>query len=151
MKILMKIVKCIFLVFLLTKVAMAQHANGEDVLEGKWKLVHWDQVDAIKSSPKYLQASPEFRNAMDERIQKMMENTFYTFAPGGTLLYTMLEEGAIVQKKGSYHVDGELIEMEFSPKDTRKAKIVELTERKLVLAPSDHETKGNMIFERQDQ
>lgn len=144
----------IFLVtFLLICSLGLSHAQElqSELIVGEWKLVKNEAVDQIRGSNAYLSASPEKRMAMEERIKILMSNTYYKFKDAKRLDFTDLERGDIVQRQAEYSLEGNVLTINEINRDrSKKAKIIQLDEKSLILAPiiNGTEQEAKMIFER---
>ncbi|MBD8489667.1 lipocalin family protein [Echinicola sp. CAU 1574] len=136
------------LLIFMGKMTLAQRIEPAK-LKGEWKLVQADMVDQVRSSLAYRQAMGEQREAMEYKIKRLLENTFYHFQDGDSLHYTDLKEGAIVQQHANFTLDQDTLLIKKSSK-IKKAKIVELTAARLVIVPivEGKETMGKMVFEK---
>ncbi|WP_200975551.1 lipocalin family protein [Echinicola sp. 20G] len=136
------------LLIFMGKMTLAQSIEPAKLI-GEWKLVQADMVDQVRSSLAYRQAMGEQREAMDYKIKRLLENTFYHFQDGDSLHYTDLKEGAIVQQYANFTLDQDTLLIKESSK-IKKAKIVELTAARLVIVPilEGKEAMGKMVFEK---
>ncbi|QDH78893.1 hypothetical protein FKX85_07525 [Echinicola soli] len=121
------------------------------LLTGQWQLKHYDAIEEIRQSDRYVNATPQVREGMDRKIDRLMENTFYHFTGRDSLFFTDLRNGSVVERKASYALRDSLLTItEIGAKRDKRAKILELDVRQLVLVPlvNGSEKKGRMVFER---
>ncbi|UCS94947.1 lipocalin family protein [Echinicola marina] len=143
----------IFLItFLLICSLGLSHAQDlqSTLIIGEWKLVKNEAVDQIRSSNAYLSASPEKRLAMEERIKILLSSSYYQFKGDKQVNFTDLESGAIVQRQATYHIENNMLSIKEIDRDRiKKAKITQLDEKTLILAPiiNGKEQEAKMIFE----
>lgn len=119
-------------------------------LIGNWQLVDFDGIQKIKSSPEYQKSTMAFRMELESKIKYRLENTVYKFFEGDSLAYTDFVKQEIVLKKASYSVDEENVLTISEANESKKAKILELEEGKLILEPisTNGNSAGKLIFER---
>lgn len=124
------------------------HHPEDPRLIGKWQLVYFDGIDQIKQSARYQNASAAARQDMDYRIANRLENTVYEFFEGDSLVFTDFGAKGIVQRQANIKVENEDLLHIVLKDEVRKAKIVEISENRLVLEPiSETGTLGKLIFE----
>ncbi|SHO62977.1 hypothetical protein A8938_2443 [Algoriphagus zhangzhouensis] len=118
-------------------------------LLGKWQLVHFDGIDRIRNSPQFRSANPTALADMQAKIKNRLENTIYKFVENDSLLFTDFQNQRMIQKKAKLELSPENILTINSGGEIRKAKIVEVTDSKLVLEPiSDSPGSGKLTFEK---
>lgn len=118
-------------------------------LLGKWQLVHFDGIDRIRNSPQFRSANPTALADMQAKIKNRLENTIYKFVENDSLLFTDFQNQRMIQKKAKLELSPENILTINSGGEIRKAKIVEVTDSKLVLEPiSDSPGAGKLTFEK---
>ncbi|WP_268034424.1 hypothetical protein [Algoriphagus sp. PAP.12] len=118
-------------------------------LLGKWQLVHFDGIDRIRNSPQFRSANPTALADMQAKIKNRLENTIYQFVENDSLLFTDFQNQRMIQKKAKLELSPENILTINSDGQIRKAKIVEVTDSKLVLEPiSDSPGAGKLTFEK---
>lgn len=118
-------------------------------LLGKWQLVHFDGIDRIRNSPQFRSANPTALADMQAKIKNRLENTIYQFVENDSLLFTDFQNQRMIQKKAKLELSPENILTINSGGEIRKAKIVEVTDSKLVLEPiSDSPGSGKLTFEK---
>lgn len=118
-------------------------------LLGKWQLVHFDGIDRIRNSPQFRSANPTALADMQAKIKNRLENTIYQFVENDSLLFTDFQNQRMIQKKAKLELSPENILTINSGGEIRKAKIVEVTDSKLVLEPlSDSPGAGKLTFEK---
>ncbi|MFC3417615.1 lipocalin family protein [Algoriphagus hitonicola] len=117
-------------------------------LIGKWQLVYFDGIEQIRQSSRYRNAPAEAKQDMEYRIANRLENTVYEFMEEDSLVFTDYGQKGIVQKRVKFEVGEDQVLHIFEENQTRKAKIIELTENRLVLEPiSESGVLGKLIFE----
>lgn len=122
--------------------------NENPELIGKWQLVYFDGIEQIRQSSRYRNAPAEAKQDMEYRIANRLENTVYEFMDGDSLVFTDYGQKGIVQKRVKFEVDEDQVLHIFEENQTRKAKIIELTENRLILEPiSENGVLGKLIFE----
>ncbi|MHA7130803.1 lipocalin-like domain-containing protein [Algoriphagus namhaensis] len=116
-------------------------------LVGDWQLVYFEGIDKVKSSPQYLESSPEFRSNVEAKIAFRLENTVYKFKAGDVLEYTDFEKQNIVLKKAKIQLaEGNVIHI-LQGDEVRKAEVLELNDDRLVLKPiSEKDGAGKLVF-----
>lgn len=120
-----------------------------DQLLGKWQLVHFDGIAKVVNSPEFQNASEAQRASMNARIKARLENTVYEFLEGDTLEYIDFEQQSIVRKRAKVELSEGNILLIHDEKGDRLARILSLTEDKLILQPiSKNSAMGNLTFER---
>lgn len=118
-------------------------------LLGKWQLVHFDGIDRIRNSPQFRSANPTALADMQAKIKNRLENTIYQFVKNDSLLFTDFQNQRMIQKKAKLELSPENILTINSDGQIRKAKIIEVTDSKLVLEPiSDSPGSGKLTFEK---
>lgn len=118
-------------------------------LLGKWQLVHFEGIDRIKNSPQFKNANPTALADMQAKIKNRLENTIYQFVENDSLIYTDFQNQRMVQKKAKLELSPENILTINSEGQIRKAKIIEVTDSKLILEPiSDSPGSGKLTFEK---
>ena len=134
--------------FLLTWAALFNQVEYKQLI-GSWQLTHFDGMEKIVNSSQYQTANAIERASMDARINYRLENTVYQFEDGDVLKFTDFENQQVVQKEVKVElVDGSVLLMR-GEKEDRSAKIVELTDQKMVLQPiSENSVSGKLTFER---
>ena len=134
--------------FLLAIAAMLTPVDYNQLI-GSWQLTHFEGMEKIVNSSQYQNANAMERASMDARIKFRLENTVYQFEVGEVLKFTDFENQQVVQKEVKVElVDGSVLLMR-GEKEDRSAKIVELTEQKMVLQPiSENSVSGKLTFER---
>ena len=134
--------------FLLAIVAVFTPVDYNQLI-GSWQLTHFEGMEKIVNSSQYQNANAMERASMDARIKFRLENTVYQFEAGEVLKFTDFENQQVVQKEVKVElVDGIMLLMR-GEKEDRSAKIVELTDQKMVLQPiSENSVSGKLTFER---
>lgn len=118
-------------------------------LKGKWQLVHFEGIERIKNSPQFINANPASLADMQAKIKNRLENTVYQFIENDSLIYTDFQNQRMIQKKAKLELSPENILTISSGNNVRKAKVLEITESKLVLEPiSSNPGAGKLTFER---
>ncbi len=114
---------------------------------GEWQLVHSEGIDKLRSSAQYRSATPSMREDMELKIRERLENTVYSFISEDSLYYTDYVNYRIIQKKARITISDQVLSI-MEGAQTKRAKIVELGEDRLVLEPIVEGTQvGKMIFE----
>lgn len=122
--------------------------NAQSLI-GKWQLVHFDGVEKIRNSPQYHQADLEMRAGMESRIKERLENTLYEFVHPDSLRFTEFVDQVVVQRKARFEVSQDQILSIMEPNQTKKARILELAENRLVIEPLvQGKGVGKWVFER---
>jgi uncharacterized protein YlzI (FlbEa/FlbD family) len=118
-------------------------------LIGSWQLTHFDGMEKMIGSSQYQNANSSERASMDATIKYRLENTVYQFEAGEVLKFTDLENQQVVQKEAKIElVDGNTLVIH-EEKGDRIAKIVEFSDRKMVLLPvSKNSASGKLVFEK---
>lgn len=118
-------------------------------LVGEWQLVYFDGIEKVKASPQYQSSGPEFRSGVEAKINFRLENTVYKFKTGDILEYTDFEKFQIVLKQAKIELaDGNIITIH-DKDEIKKAQIVELDGKRLVIQPIGEEASGGkLVFER---
>ena len=118
-------------------------------LVGDWQLVYFDGIERVKSSPEYQTRGPEFRNGIEAKIKFRLENTVYKFKTGDLLEYTDFVKQTVVLKQAKIEIEQGNIITIHEDSSSKKAKIIELNEDKMVLRPiSEKAGAGDLVFER---
>lgn len=118
-------------------------------LLGKWQLIHFEGIDRIKNSPQFRSANPAALADMQAKIKNRLENTIYQFVENDSLLFTDFQNQRMVQKEAKLELGPDNILTINSGGEIRKAKIIEVTDSKLVLEPiSDSPGAGKLTFEK---
>lgn len=118
-------------------------------LIGKWQLVHFDGIAKIVNSPEFQNATESQRASMNIRIKARLESTVYEFLEGETLKYIDFDQQTILQKEAKVELSEGVMLLIHDEKGDRLARIVSLTEDKLVLQPmTKNSAMGNLTFER---
>lgn len=118
-------------------------------LVGDWQLVHFDGIEKVKSSPKFLNSDMEFRQGVEERINYRLENTVYRFKSDDLLEYTDFENQKIVLKSAKIEIEENNIISIIGDDLIKKAEILELEPNRLVILPiSKSAGAGKLVFER---
>ncbi|WP_297335099.1 lipocalin family protein [Algoriphagus sp.] len=116
-------------------------------LLGKWQLVYFDGIERIRQSPRYLNAPATAKEDMEYRIAHRLENTVYEFMEKDSLVFTDYGQKGVVQKRVTFKVDEQQVLHIYEENQTRKAKIIELTEDQLVLEPiTESGVLGKLVF-----
>ncbi|MFC5624838.1 hypothetical protein [Algoriphagus winogradskyi] len=133
---------------LLAFVLQTSQVKFEQLL-GTWQLVHFDAMDQLRNSKEYQNATAAMRAGMEYKINNRLENTVYEFIPGDSLKYTDYVRQEVVQKQAKVEISKEDVLTIQSGKEIRKAKIVELSNERMVLEPiSSNPGSGKLIFEK---
>ncbi len=134
--------------FLLAIAAMLTPVDYNQLI-GSWQLTHFEGMEKIVNSSQYQNANAMERASMDARIKFRLENTVYQFEVGEVLKFTDFENQQVVQKEVKVELIDESMLLMRGEKEDRSAKIVELTEQKMVLQPiSENSVSGKLTFER---
>lgn len=134
--------------FLLAIAAMLTPVDYNQLI-GSWQLTHFEGMEKIVNSSQYQNANAMERASMDARIKFRLENTVYQFEVGEVLKFTDFENQQVVQKEVKVELIDESMLLMRGEKEDRSAKIVELTDQKMVLQPiSENSVSGKLTFER---
>ena len=118
-------------------------------LLGTWQLVHFDAMDELRKSSQYQNATAAMREGLEYKINNRLENTVFEFIPGDSLKYTDYVRQEVVQKNAKIEISSDNVMTIQTGKDIRKAKIVELSDERMVLVPiSDNPGSGKLVFEK---
>lgn len=118
-------------------------------LLGTWQLVHFDAMDQLRNSPQYQNSDSAMRSGIEYKIQNRLENTVYKFVDGDSLKFTDYVRQEVVQKRAKIEISSDNVLTIRTEAETRKAKIVELGNDRMVLEPiSTSPGAGKLVFER---
>lgn len=138
-----------FLIPLILCVSLTYPKTVGQSLVGKWQLVHFDGIEKIKNSAQYLEGDVQLRAGIESKIKDRLENTVYQFSSPDSLFLNALIDQVVVQQKARFEVTQDQILIIILPKAVKKARILILEDRRLVLEPMGKENSiGKMIFDR---
>jgi len=134
--------------FLLTWAAVFNQIEYKQLI-GSWQLTHFEGMEKLVNSSQYQTANAMERASMDARINYRLENTVYQFEAGDVLKFTDFENQQVVQKEAKIElIEGNML-LIHEEKGDRLAKIIEFTDKKMVLLPvSKSSASGKLIFEK---
>ena len=132
-------------------VLFAGTATGQDSLRiiSKWKLISYDAFEKVKTSPGYMLSTEEERQLVDKTSKLLLDSVQYEFKQDGLLVYKDLENLAIVERTAYWMLKGDILFInELKRPYSRQAKIIELSEHKLIITPIINGQVGDskMIF-----
>ncbi len=121
-------------------------------LEGTWKLVRYDAIDAIRDSPQYKAMPQAQKEELDLRLEEQLNNTFYRFDGKDQLQYTTFEGKKMLNRSANYEVLGDRIKIkDLQNQSSREAIIHSLKNNVLILIPVKKDGLGSekMVFHKQ--
>jgi hypothetical protein len=121
-------------------------------LEGKWKLISYEAIDAIRDSPQYKALPQTQKEELDLRLEEQLNNTIYIFDGKDQMQYTSFEGKKMLNREANYKVVGDrLIITDAKNQSNREALIHSLKDDVLILIPMKKDSLGSekMIFHKQ--
>ncbi len=125
---------------------------SNDKLQGKWKLNSFDTIDKIRLSETYLLASEEQRDLMEQRFEKVLDESYYHFS-NDSLFYSDLDRGIMVTRRALWELKDDVLTIkEIDRKYVRQALIRHVSKDSLVLSliVEGKAGDGKLVFTRAD-
>ncbi len=123
-----------------------------DKLQGKWKLHSFDTIDKIRLSETYLLATEEQRDLMEQRFEKVLDESYYHFS-NDSLFYSDLDRGIMVTRRALWELNDDVLTIkEIDRKYVRQALIRHVSKDSLVLSliVEGKAGDGKLVFTRAD-
>jgi hypothetical protein len=124
--------------------------SDEQKLIGDWDLKHYDAIQKVKASPRYVMSDAKAKSLMDKQLDDMLKNGGYSFTKD-TLDYADLEGTQIKYRVGLWKMKGQILYItELGRPFSRRAFIHHLSADSLVLSPIVEEVVSDtkMIFRK---
>jgi hypothetical protein len=121
-------------------------------LEGEWKLISYEAIEAIRDSPQYKAMPQAQKEELDLRLEEQLNNTLYIFDGKDQMQYTSFEGKQMFNREAKYRVVGDRLTItDAKNQSTREAVIHSLKDDILILMPMKKDNLGSekMIFHKQ--
>lgn len=121
-----------------------------DSIIGNWKIVSYDAIDKIKTSPAYLYGAAEVRQLIDEQFETILKSGAYNFKKD-TVYYSDLQEQALVTRSALWSLNEDILYFkEIDRPYERQAYVHHISQDSLVISPIINGTVGSskIIFKK---